>query len=139
MKKNLFRYFSYNYWYRRFLLSNLSNSIYKKNETLLIDLTKAVNTKRQKKMQRSSETPTDLRNRSESSAFRFAGLNPDFLPLRPLFTSRHIPRSEPRPSPPAPDSTEMNTQTGHRQVTDRLQTGYRQVTDRVQTGYRQGT
>ena len=30
--KNLFRYFSYNYWYRRFLLSNLSNSIYKKNE-----------------------------------------------------------------------------------------------------------
>ena len=32
MKKNLFRYFSYNYWYRRFLLSNLSNSIYKKNE-----------------------------------------------------------------------------------------------------------
>ena len=59
-------------------------------------------------MQRSSETPTDLRNRSESSEFRFAGLNPDFLPLRPLFTSRHIPRSEPRPSPPAPDSTEMN-------------------------------
>ena len=30
--KNLFRYFSYNYWYRRFLLSNLSNSIYDKNE-----------------------------------------------------------------------------------------------------------
>ena len=59
-------------------------------------------------MQRSSETPTDLRNRSESSEFRFAGLNPDFLPLRPLFTSRHIPRSEPQPSPTAPDSTEMN-------------------------------
>jgi len=30
--KNLFRYFNYSYWYRRFLLSNLSNLIYKKKD-----------------------------------------------------------------------------------------------------------
>ena len=30
--KNIFRYLSYGYWYRRFLLSNLSDLIYKKKE-----------------------------------------------------------------------------------------------------------